>query len=69
MRASQAYIMARQLGCDAPPMAGITATQTVLAADHIDCLGGAHRGGGNGAVTAESVWHYIQKCEWRYVRY
>jgi malonate transporter len=30
--ASSAYIMARQLGGDAPLMAGITATQTVLAA-------------------------------------
>jgi predicted permease len=29
--ASSAYIMARQLGGDAPLMAGITATQTVLA--------------------------------------
>jgi predicted permease len=28
--ASSAYIMARQLGGDAPLMAGITATQTVL---------------------------------------
>jgi malonate transporter len=30
--ASSAYILARQLGGDAPLMAGITATQTVLAA-------------------------------------
>ena len=30
--ASSAYIMARQLGGDAPLMAGITAAQTVLAA-------------------------------------
>jgi len=29
--ASSAYIMARQLGGDAPLMAGITATQTVMA--------------------------------------